>query len=99
MAISKPTPQQLTDATKAVLHLRNRLAIFPLSSMFESLSLNDEMRECLSALAEVGAFYIEHRERMSMAGKKGGSARSEKKTQAVRANSKKPRERKAKVLA
>lgn len=91
LATPKPKAQQLTDATKAVLHLRNRLGPVRLRSMFENLSLTDEARECLSALAEVGAFYIEHRERMSMAGKKGGSARSEKKTKAVRANSRRPR--------
>lgn len=87
----RPTPEQLADAALAAWNLHNYLAEPGAPLMFDDLALSATQRRYLLALADVGAFYVEHRARLAAAGKAGGQAKTRRKVRASKTNGRKSR--------
>ena len=87
----RPTPEQLADAALAALHLHNYLAEPGAPLLFDDLALTATQRRYLLALADVGAFYVQHRARLAAAGKAGGQAKTRRKVRASQRNGRKSR--------
>ncbi len=87
----RPTPEQLADAALAAWNLHNYLAEPGAPLMFDDLALSATQRRYLLALADVGAFYVEHRARLAAAGKAGGQAKTRRKVRASQRNGRKSR--------
>lgn len=71
---------QPTLATKAALHLRNRLSKPRYASIFDGVDFTAEQSECLLALADAAEAWITAQAQRSSGGKRGGKGRAAKLT-------------------